>query len=163
MTRSLAAVLLVGGATLALSVSACSSTSDTSESASPMATTSSSASADPGGNALPSPTFTGANADFCNEFVKIGLAGEDVAKTMQGGDTSAQQQAQAAFDAQLSGLESSLPEDAPTAVQTAVQELKTVPGEDSQTLSGDKLESLMDTLGEYAGKACPTAAPTPAG
>ena len=162
MTRSLAAILLVGGAAVALSVSACSSTSETSESTSPTPMTSSSASADPGGNALPGPTFTGANADFCNEFVKIGQAGEQVANAKESGDAAAQRQAQAAFDAQLSGLESSLPEDIPTSVETAVQELTTVPGEDSQAVSGDKLESLMDALGEYAGKACPTAAPSAA-
>lgn len=75
--------------------------------------------------AIPSPTFTGATAEFCNAFVSLGQATVDLQAAQTSQDAAAVDAALEAFTTTAQDLASSVPADAPAAVKTALTKLAT--------------------------------------
>ncbi len=106
------------------------------------------------------PSFTGANAQFCNAMAAAGEAGGNLEAARQDGNTAALTAATQQFLTSLQAALAALPADAPSEFKTELEQaISIVQSEQaspspnpSASAAGDKLNAAIE---EYVPKACP--------
>ena len=150
--RKSSVILLSSVALTSVTLVGCSSSSSSTAPSSPVAATS----------AAPMPSFTGANAQFCNAMAAAEEAGANLEAAREDGNSAAETTAAQQFLTSLQASLAALPADAPAELKTDLQQTVTMlQSEEAQgssspnpssSAAGEKLDAALQA---YVPKACP--------
>lgn len=152
--RTSSVILLSSVALASAALVGCSSTSSSTAPSSAAAATS----------AAPMPSFTGANAQFCDAMAAAEEAGANLEAAREDGNSAALTSSAQQFLTSLQAALAALPPDAPVELKTDLQQTVTIlQGEEAQgsasaspnpssSAAGEKLDAALE---EYLPKACP--------